>query len=239
MATAPKYWLPPEDEIFYPETDGKPMGETGYHVVNIIYLHEALRRYFLGEQVYVAADMFLYYVRGDPRKVKAPDVMVIKGVDKHFRRTFKTWEEKALPCVVFEITSASTIREDRGPKRELYASLGVAEYFLFDPEREALDPPLHGFRLKGKQYVSVKPARDGSLTCKELGLRLYTEGNFVRLAEAKTGAPLLTAEEIGEQERQRAEQERQRAEQERQRADRLAAEVARLQEELARKRRRK
>src|SRR5262249_10539768 len=150
MATVPKH-LPPQDEaLFYPETDGKPMGETEYHVVNIIYLREAIRRYFRTEQVYVAADMFLYYVKGDARKVKAPKVVVIRGGAKHSRGTSQPWKEKALPCVIFEIPSASPIQEARGPKRELYASLGVAEFFLFAPEQEALDPPLQGFRLKGK-----------------------------------------------------------------------------------------
>jgi Uma2 family endonuclease len=237
MATVPKH-LPLEDGVYYPETDGKPMGETGYHVLAIFYLYHALDLYFERERVLIAADLFLYYEKGNPRAVRAPDVMVVKGVDKHPRHTFKTWVEKAHPCVVFEVTSANTIDEDRGPKYDLYARLGVAEYFLFDPEKDVLDPPLEGYRLKGKQYVPLKPARDGSLLSKELGLRVRAEDWMPRLLDAKTGKPLLTPREIHEQ-AERAEQEKRRAEQEKQRADELAAEVARLREELGRQKRKR
>jgi Uma2 family endonuclease len=227
MATVSKH-LPPVEEIEYPETDGQPMGETDYHIAAMIDLRLVLQHYFRQQKVYVATDLFLYYEKGNPRAVKAPDVMVVKGVDSHFRKIFKTWEEKAHPCVVLEITSEKMIDEDRGPKRDLYARLGVAEYFLFDPTAEALDPTLQGYRLKGKGYVGLKPARDGSLTSKELGLRLRAEGHVLRLTDAKTGRLLLTPEEEAEQERQRAEQEKQRA-------DTLAAEVERLREELRRR----
>jgi Uma2 family endonuclease len=244
MATAPKHLPPAEEEIYYPETDGKPMGETEYHVAAILYLYGALDLYLQKRKMHVAADLFLYYEQGNPRAVKAPDVMVIKGLDKAFRRTFKTWKEKAVPCVVFEVTSASTIDEDLGGKRDLYARLGVAEYFIFDPEEEALDPPLEGYRLKEKQYVPIKPGRDGSLLSKELGLRVRAEGYLPRLSDAKTGQPLPTTKEIheqerqraeqAEQERQRAEQQRQRAEQAEQRAEQAEAEATRLREELDR-----
>ena len=47
--------------IHYPETDGKPMGETDVHIDALIYLREALRDHFRdAPQVYVAGNMFLY-----------------------------------------------------------------------------------------------------------------------------------------------------------------------------------
>jgi Uma2 family endonuclease len=242
MATAPNHQRPAE-EIFYPETDGKPMGETEYHVAAILYLYHALTLHFQQQPVHVSADLFLYYEEGNPRAVKAPDVMVIKGMDKAFRRTFKTWEEEALPSVVFEVTSKSTIKEDRGAKSALYAQMGVREYFLFDPEEDALKPPLEGYRLKGSQYVPIKPGRDGSLAIRELKLRVRAEGYLPRLLDAKTGQPIPTMLELGqraeqaEQARQRAEEERQRAEEERQRAEAAEAEIARLREQLERLRR--
>jgi hypothetical protein len=158
--------------------------------------------------------------------------MVFKDIGKHRRRTFKTWEEKAAPCVIVEITSESSLTEDMGEKKELYARLGVREYFVFDPDRTCLDPPLRGFRLRGKKYVPLVPDPDGSLTSQELGLRLLSEDDRLRLFDARTGRRLLSPAERAEQERQRARQERQRAEQERQRADALAAEVERLRAEL-------
>jgi Uma2 family endonuclease len=237
MTINPTHLPPVAEEIEYPETDGQPMGETEYHVLAIMYLFQALRHHFRRQKVYVAADMFLYYVRGDPGAVKSPDVMVIKDVPKHRRRTFKTWVEKAVPCVVFEMVSANTVDDDLGPKRDTYAGLGVKEYFLFDPEADALDPPLRGFRLKGKRYVPIVPAADGSLTSTELGLRLSAEGDLPRLSDAKTGKLLPGWDELVEQAEQRAKRQKERAEKQKRRADALAAEVTRLREELERQKR--
>ncbi len=64
--------------------------------------------------------------------MKVPDVMVLKGVGKHVLRIFRIWEEKTDLGVIFEITSKSTASEDIS-KTALYTSLGVNEYFLFDP----------------------------------------------------------------------------------------------------------
>jgi hypothetical protein len=113
---------------------------------------------------------------------------------------------------LFEIASRKTWRKDVAEKRELYAQIGVREYFLFDPEARYLDPPLQGYRLKGGVYVALKPAKDGSLVSKELGLRMVPEGEMLRLVDLKTGKKILTRGEANEQ---------------------LAAEVAQLQERLA------
>src|SRR5262249_19006176 len=151
--------------------------------------------------VKVTSDMFLYYQKGDPRACKAPDTMVIKGVGKHLRRSFKTWVENAVPCVIVEITSEKTWQEDLGEKRKLYERLGVAEYFVFDPEAICLRPPLRGFRLKGKRYSKLAPAADGSLVSEELGLRLRAENHLLRLQDVRTGQVILTRQEREEQER--------------------------------------
>jgi hypothetical protein len=69
--------------IYYPESDGKPMGETDVHIDALIYLREALRDYFRDDpQVYVAGNMLLYYEEGNPAACVAPDVFVVHGVAK-------------------------------------------------------------------------------------------------------------------------------------------------------------
>ena len=153
--------------------------------------------------VYVAADMFLYYERGNPRASKAPDVMVIFGVGNHKRRTFKTWVEHAVPTVIFEISSDETYEEDLHGKREVYQRLGVAEYFLFDPLGDCLDPRLQGFRLEDGQYVALTPEPDGGLISVQLGVRLVPEGDMLRLIDLRTGQPLLTSQEKSERLRSR------------------------------------
>ena len=154
--------------ITYPDSDGKPMGETGFHVRAILHLYGALTLFFQQRgDIYVAADMFWYYQEGNPRANKSPDVMVIKGVDNHERRSFKSWEEGATPRVIFEITSESSMVEDMVTKSSLYARLGVREYFIFDPMREYVSSRMLGFRLREGEYEAVTPESDGRVFSEE------------------------------------------------------------------------
>jgi len=196
-------------EVVYPDSDGEPMGETGFHVRATLHLYAVLSHFFRDKTgVYVAADMFFYYEEGNPKAVKAPDVMVIKGADKHERRTFKTWEEQAVPCVIFEVTSKSTMIDDLVTKSILYASLGVCEYFVFDPLNEYLKDRLAGFCLEGKEYISIQPDNKGFLFSKELGVFLAAEENILRVIDPRTNKPVPGLDEammMAEQERRRAE----------------------------------
>ena len=99
--------------------------------------------------MYVSGDLLVYYVQGNPRKYVVPDAFVVKGVVPKARRVYKIWVEGKAPDVVIETTSKKTRRKDTVEKPELYARLGVKEYFLFDPHQEYLDPPLQGHRLAG------------------------------------------------------------------------------------------
>jgi Uma2 family endonuclease len=140
--------------IEYPDSDGEPMAETGIHVLQIIYLYLALRWWFRAEpQTNVGANMFLYYREGRPKKRIAPDVYVAWGVPKRERRSYKIWEEKQPPQVVFEVTSPKTREVDLGRKRLIYAEIGVAEYYLFDPFGQYLKPPFRAYRLDSGEYV--------------------------------------------------------------------------------------
>ncbi|MEO6810848.1 MAG: Uma2 family endonuclease [Isosphaeraceae bacterium] len=218
-------------EIDYPDSDGQPMGETGWHIAAILYLYGALRDHFAHrDDVYVAADMFLYYQEGLPSAVKAPDCMVIFGVPSTPERgSFKTWVEAAAPTVIFEITSESTFRVDVGEKLDVYAQLGVPEYYVFDPLSSCFDAPLFGYRLRDGRYEQAPLEADGGLTSPALGLRLVPEEALLRLIDLQTGRPMLTGQEKSAE----VNAERQRAKQERQRADALAAEVEQLRALLA------
>src|SRR5437867_1758352 len=92
-----------EDEDLYPSSDGKPMAETGIHVVVLLKLFGLLRFHFRErlDRHYFAANMYLYFREGKPNYRRAPDLMAIKGVDGRFeRRSFKTWVENAVPCFI-------------------------------------------------------------------------------------------------------------------------------------------
>jgi Uma2 family endonuclease len=222
MSSMPRPLPETDDDLLYPESDGQPLGETDWHILALILLREGLEDFFADRtDVYIGSDLFFYYLEGDPSANTAPDTMVVKGVAKHMRRTFKTWTEKAIPSVIFEICSRKTWRRDLGERLRLYERLRVAEYFVFDPEARYVKPPLRGFRLRSGKYQPLGAAVDGSVPSRELGLRLRAEGHMLRLIDARTDQTVPTRQE-------RVEQEKNRADLERQRADALAAEVARL-----------
>ena len=189
--------IPLERDVVYPESDGRPMGESDLHRDEMWDLVYALKRYYEGSpDVYVTGNLFFYYRKGDPRSVICPDVCVVKGVAKHQRRIYKLWEEGQSPSFVIEVTSESTRREDLEDKKPRYARLGVPEYFLHDPYGEYLRPRLQGFRLQGDRYLPIEPAPDGSLRSQATGLTLRVEDKSLRLVETATGMPLLFAGEI-------------------------------------------
>jgi Uma2 family endonuclease len=155
--------------VDYPDGDGKPIAETGFHVDQLLHTLVTLEYWFREtENVYVSGNLLFYYKEGDPRSRIAPDIFVVWGVSKQMRRNYKLWKEQQAPQVVFEITSSETQKEDLGKKYGLYARLGVAEYYLFDPCGDYLDPPLRGYQLAGEDYFhrpveTLFPPRYGTI----------------------------------------------------------------------------
>ncbi|HEY0511920.1 MAG TPA: Uma2 family endonuclease [Thermoanaerobaculia bacterium] len=189
--------IPLRRDVHYPESDGKPMGETEIHIREIIYLFEALaERLRETPEVYIGADMFLYYVQGVPKAVVVPDVFVAKGVPRGERRTYKLWEEGQPPCLVVEVTSDGTRHEDLSQKKDLYERLGVEEYVLYDPLQDYLRPPLQGFRLTGGRYQPIPAGPDGALLSQTTGVVFRIEETGLRLIDTATGRPLLRNEEV-------------------------------------------
>ena len=201
--------------VDYPESDGNPLGETDKHRKLMNDLIEMLGVYFAEDpEVYVSGNLMCYYVEGDPTKSVSPDVFVVRGAPKHERRIYKFWEEAA-PNVVIEVSSRKTKNEDLQWKRQLYAWLGVEEYFIFDPEYK-LQPPLRAFLLRGKELVEEKVLNNRVLS-NELGLELVNDEKTLRLWNPQTSEFLRNlAEEVA------------RATQEAARAAKLAAKLRAL-----------
>lgn len=233
------------EEIFYPETDGKPMAETDTHRNLMIALIEALKDYFRNEPlVYVSGNLLVYFQKGDTSACVAPDVFVVKGVPKRERRIYRIWEEKETPDFVLELTSRSTAFEDLQSKKQIYEQqLKVEEYFLFDPLGEYLTPALLGYRLVEGQYSKI-PLVKGKIESEVLGLELGVQKGQIRLFEPDTGELLLNPIEQAEARRnaeKRVQYEvvaRQRAEKIAQQAEEKAQNEAearrKAEEELAR-----
>jgi Uma2 family endonuclease len=215
--------------VHYPESDGKPMGETDLHMLLIIYLRTALDNFFSNQpDVLIGSNLLFYYEEGNPKKVVVPDVFMVRGVSKGSRRIYKLWEEKLPPTVVFEIMSRSTWGDDLQRKWKLYERLGVQEYYLFDPERD-VQAQLSAFRLAEDGFRAVK-LNNGSVYSESLGLELLDDGTALRLRDPKTGEFLLSPHEefIA---RQREAEARQREAEARQQAE---VEIAQLKAELER-----
>ncbi len=191
----------PVTPIEYPDEDGKPMAEGDLQCSYLIYARSVLRIYFENHpDVYVAGNLFIYYEKGNPESVVAPDVFVVFGVEKRDRGSYKTWEENdKIPDFVLEITSKTTRSKDQGAKKGIYAFLGVREYFQYDPTGDYLNPQLQGLHLVEGNYfpVTTNTLPDGtvSLTSEVLGLELRLEAGKLRFYNPTTGQTLLTHEE--------------------------------------------
>jgi Uma2 family endonuclease len=226
----------------YPESDGLPMAETGVHVTLIAYFLAMLRTFFQARpDVYVGANMFIYYREGDPTKRVVPDLFVVFNTTNVERRIWKVWEEGQAPAVVFEFTSKSTWDEDLGTKKGLYEWLGVREYFLFDPLQEYLEPVLQGFRLVEGIYRPIEPEAgpegERQLSSRELGLWLREVNGRLELYEQATGRKLLPPPELAvalQEAEARAQAEAEARRQAEARAREAEAELARLRAELER-----
>jgi Uma2 family endonuclease len=217
-------------QIVYPEADGEPMAETGFHVIVMMMLIAMLRSHFRDRaDIYVNGNMFMYYEEDEPSQHVAPDVFVAFNVPQGERRSWFVWREGKAPDVVFEITSRSTRANDQGSKKGLYEWLGVKEYFLFDPLGDYLHPALQGYYLNQDRYQPIEKT-DGWLVSEELGLRLRNEGNVLDLMNLKTGERLLPPEEMAAAFQSQATILAEKAAD----LESANAEIARLTEELAR-----
>jgi Uma2 family endonuclease len=172
----------------------------------------------------VGADQFIYWERYNARKVVAPDLYVLPGVDSHQRvKAWKVWETGIVPSFALEVMGDDERKDvEQSPNR--YAELGTKELIVFDPEpeRRVDGVRFRVFRRVGKRgLVLVETTDEDRVKSKELAcwLRAMGEGDDVRLRVGLglRGEDLLQTE----QERaQRAERERDAEKTDRERAER-------------------
>ena len=218
LSGPPEAASPPDDPhyhdgIYYPSSDGEPLAENDFQAIAMSYLFGALRAWFRNRpDIYVIMDMLIYYVEGNPERSFAPDIAVMFGANgNHPRYSWMTWRENGvLPGLIIEVASPNTWRADAGDKRDLYARLGVGEYWRFDPTGEHFFPTLVGERLVNGRYepIDLSGGESGDesgilrgrsealgldlcvLQDREPNLRLYdpVEGEWLRSLEEETEA---------------------------------------------------
>ena len=107
---------------------------------------------------------FIYYDRYDMNAKRAPDCTIAFGVNAErirARNAYFVWEVGKPPDVAIEIASSSTAVNDIGVKREIYAEIGIGEYWLLDRTGGDLyGEPLIGEYLVDGAYMRYPTYRD-------------------------------------------------------------------------------
>ena len=221
-------FVPTDGTIHYPEEDGKPIAASDYHLRLLIWTLQALEVHFTNKpDVYISGDIMMYYREGDPRKSISPDVLVCFGINPKLRKTYKTWEEGKAPDFVMEFSSDRTYEKDLNEKMDIYASLEIQDYFLYDAEGLYLPSPLMGFTVEDDVYVPIPPDDNEGIRSSVLGLDFRLQDGEIRIYDPISSEWVQTLAE-------RTEIAEARAEQEAARAENAEAEVALLREEIAR-----
>lgn len=194
-------------------------------------LKELLGRYFKPQRdVKVLMDV-KHLV--SPRKGPSPDISIVRGVRNPSRKltSFNIAKEGVVPSLVIEVISpidARVRQMDEVDKVKLYERVGIPEYILVDPPRQA---NAHRFLLKGyrldrlKRYQRIEPdAQDRLLSeTTELLFGVSAKGDRIEVFNAGTGERLESPAELEE-----------RATREAKRANRAEAELVRLRAQIQR-----
>jgi Uma2 family endonuclease len=194
-----------EDQIdvcddFSPWFEEESMPESIVHAELIWYLVAVLRWLFRDSLCAICENFAFLPPLEDPGPPVAPDIAVIKGVGLRPLTSWRIGTTGPAPQVVLEILSADTWKKDLQEKPDLYARLGVHEYFAYDPTPSPLAPAtqhrLFGWRreplLAG--MTALLPSEDGSLWSEELASFLLPDGQLLRLADRQRRLRLTEAE---------------------------------------------
>ncbi|MBI4615852.1 MAG: Uma2 family endonuclease, partial [Planctomycetes bacterium] len=189
----------------------------------------------------------IYYEQGTKRHV-APDVFFLPGVPyEPDLKSYLLWKTDVPPAVAFEIVSPGNEYKDVVRNREIYARLGIGEYYWFNPDSGEL-AAFHLDPATG-EYRPLEPDALGRYFSPALGLHvglengriaLYHEGRYVPPTEELRKEAELRYEEAErrckEEQRRCKEEQRRREEEQRRRedADRARAEEQRRREEADR-----
>ncbi|MCG3162659.1 MAG: hypothetical protein JMDDDDMK_03953 [Acidobacteria bacterium] len=179
--------------------------------------------FFIGENLTI----YFSYQQTKTHDFRGPDFFVVTGTERRHRKSWVVWDEGKLPELIIELLSDSTARNDRGLKKDIYASrFHTPEYFWYSPETGEFA----GFRLSGTQYEEIQPDERGWRWSQVLNLYLGAHEGFLRYFTAE-GAMLPTPAEDARKEMERAQVEAERAQAE---AERAQAEAERAQAEAER-----
>jgi hypothetical protein len=106
-----------DDQDYYPIHEEDDVPEIPPHEAAVRYLRDVCTARFPGWLV--TGNVCIYWLRGNTRKYRAPDVLVVNGaLTEEMHRVYQTWRQPRVTFVA-EIGSKSTFRKDEGPKVEI------------------------------------------------------------------------------------------------------------------------
>ena len=143
-----------EDGIFYPATDGAPLPDGAEQYHEFLHVNTLLQIHYADQpRIIVSSNTFVYYDQGRPGRNIAPDCYVAFDVNRDeiiSQEHYRIWVVGKPPDFALEIASKHTAHNDLVPKRELYAAIGIGEYWRYDPTE---DSRYYGERLVGERLV--------------------------------------------------------------------------------------
>lgn len=203
------------------EVEGAELTQSVDHYLVIQYLIVVLQWIFKGKGIGVVSNVN-FYQTDNPRETPiSPDVAVVEGLPENRKSEDKSsyyvGETSPAPRVIIEIASKETWRQDLEDKPGRYHSMGINEYFVYDPNEPTVwtrqwraHKRLIGWHrnaVSGEFELLQKDA-NGRLWSNELaswlvvesaGLRLYDANGQLRLTEAEALQYSLMAERLQKQ----------------------------------------
>ncbi len=201
-------------DIFY--EDPEPVEDGMRQETTITFLAFILRWWFSQRHdVFVSAGGFIFWNPTNGSERIAPDCYIALGTDPDFVYQFPNyflWEVGKPPDFVLEVASPSTASNDLGHKRDLYAELGIAEYWKLDPTGgELYGAPLVGERLVEGEYIAyeLNTEPDGSVWSRSevLDLDFRWDGERFEIRNPLTGETIDPRVSIESERRVRLESE--------------------------------
>ncbi len=175
------------------------MPESIVHAQLVRYLVAVFTQLFQDSICAICENFAFFPALEQPGPPVAPDIAVIKGVALRPLTSWRIGTTGPAPHVVFEILSAETWKKDLEEKPDLYARLGVQEYFAYDPTPSPLaatQERLFGWRRdpRSGRMLALLPNEDGSLWSRELDSFLVPDKQMLRLSDRNRQLRLTEAE---------------------------------------------